>query len=296
MQWIHANKVYRAMLATADLIERERIFRDGMLAPLQGSLEMTRRFSPHLTDPMDQARAMLWLMPEDLETEPDGLALLESVHAWEQGEEALARAIERFLPYAPRVNVETGVTGTIMLTHPSPVSAIGGGYAGYQMPDYVVVTYDKPNVSNISKAPGAVAHEFNHRIRLTAFPWDMATIDVAEYVVMEGLAEAFAVDLYGEDVLGFYVTQISADDLETARRIVRDGWRVTGFDQIRGYIFGDNIAATMRFDTGLGMPDFGGYAVGYHIVRAYLRNSGASIEEATLTPPHVIVAESGYLR
>lgn len=295
MQWIHTNKVYRAMLAAADPAERERIFRADLLAPMQGSLEMTRRFSPHLTDPLEQARAMLWLMPEDLESEPDGLALLESVNAWEQGEEALTRAIDRFLPYAPRASVETDVTGTIMLIRPGPTSAIGGGYAGYQMPGFVVVTYDKPDASNVTKAPGAVAHEFNHRVRLAAFPWDMATTDVAEYVVMEGLAEAFAVDLYGEDVLGYYVTQISADDLETARRLVGDGWQATGFDQLRAYIFGDSIAAAMQFDTGLGMPDFGGYAVGYHLVRAYLRRRGVTIEEATLTPAHVIVQESGYL-
>jgi uncharacterized protein YjaZ len=45
----------------------------------------------------------------------------------------------------------------------------------------------------------------------------------------------------------------------------------------------------------VGMPNFGGYAVGYHTVQAFLKRTGATIEEATLLPAATIIEESGYL-
>jgi uncharacterized protein YjaZ len=300
MNWLRTDKTYRRILAQTDLAVRERIFRDELLEPVRPALTFYNPLQDE-ADLLEVARMWFFAMPEDLDDMEAGLRLLETGGAWAAGEEALARAIERFAPYADRVHVETDVTGAIVLTRPSPVSSYGGGYAGVQMPGCVLVTYDRPDEANVRHAPGAVAHEFNHRVRLTAYPWDMSTIDVAEYVVMEGLAESFAVALYGEEVLGYYVTQISDEDLQTARALVRDGLTRTGFDVIRGYLFGDGIANDMggfgdgmSFDA-VGMPTFGGYAVGYHIVQAYLRATGASIEEATLTPAHVIAGESGYL-
>jgi uncharacterized protein YjaZ len=51
----------------------------------------------------------------------------------------------------------------------------------------------------------------------------------------------------------------------------------------------------MGFDQQLGMPTYGGYAVGFHIVQAYLNRTGRSVEEATLEPAHRIIDEAGYL-
>ena len=44
----------------------------------------------------------------------------------------------------------------------------------------------------------------------------------------------------------------------------------------------------------VGMPDFGGYAHGYHVVQAYLQRTNNTIEEATFISATEIVAESGY--
>jgi uncharacterized protein YjaZ len=43
-----------------------------------------------------------------------------------------------------------------------------------------------------------------------------------------------------------------------------------------------------------GMPTYGGYTIGYHVVQAYLKKSGRTIEEATFIPANEIVAESGF--
>lgn len=42
------------------------------------------------------------------------------------------------------------------------------------------------------------------------------------------------------------------------------------------------------------MADYGGYAVGYHVVQAFLERTGLSVEEATFVPAMRVVQESGY--
>ena len=62
---------------------------------------------------------------------------------------------------------------------------------------------------------------------------------------------------------------------------------------IRGYIFGDTLASSFNLER-TGMPDYGGYAVGYHVVQAFLRRTGQTIQAATFLPAMQIVSESGY--
>ncbi len=44
----------------------------------------------------------------------------------------------------------------------------------------------------------------------------------------------------------------------------------------------------------IGMPTYGGYAIGYRVVQAYLKRTGRSIEAATFTSAQEIIAELGY--
>jgi uncharacterized protein YjaZ len=53
------------------------------------------------------------------------------------------------------------------------------------------------------------------------------------------------------------------------------------------------VAAAQRSFQPQGVPTYGGYAVGSHVVQAFLRRSGLSIEAATFLPAREIVAESG---
>ena len=68
---------------------------------------------------------------------------------------------------------------------------------------------------------------------------------------------------------------------------------VTGFDTLRGYIFGDGIAQ-MQGGEGVGVPTYAGYALGYFVVQNYLRRTGKSVVETTFVPAREIIAESGF--
>jgi uncharacterized protein YjaZ len=76
--------------------------------------------------------------------------------------------------------------------------------------------------------------------------------------------------------------------------MIGEGLQRTGFDVIRAYIFGDTLADRSGFAPLGGMPTYGGYAIGYRVVQAFMQHSGLSIEEVTFLPASEIVAGSGF--
>jgi uncharacterized protein YjaZ len=152
----------------------------------------------------------------------------------------------------------------------------------------------QPNEYNLRCLPGLIAHEMHHLIRLRLFPWDIMKTSVADYIVLEGMAESMATAVFGKEVLGYYVTEADETSLNTARQLIGANLQATGFNVIRGYIFGDAMAEQGAFEPVGGMPTYGGYAVGYHVVQAFLQRSGLSVEEATFVPTNEIVSGSGF--
>jgi uncharacterized protein YjaZ len=61
------------------------------------------------------------------------------------------------------------------------------------------------------------------------------------------------------------------------------------FGSVRPYIFGDEKSGTK-----LGLPNTAGYAVGYHVVQAFMKKTGKNIIETTFTLPEKIIEESGF--
>ncbi|MFR8045902.1 MAG: DUF2268 domain-containing putative Zn-dependent protease [Eggerthella lenta] len=115
---------------------------------------------------------------------------------------------------------------------------------------------------------------------------------LGEMMVSEGLAENFAVSLYGEENAGPWVTKTSADVLEnTVKPAIRAALDVQGMAGLSAYLYGDDIAAAQGYPTA-GLPYCAGYACGYHLVRCYLDATGADIAEATLLPAEVILQKA----
>jgi uncharacterized protein YjaZ len=81
---------------------------------------------------------------------------------------------------------------------------------------------------------------------------------------------------------------------DPARRLIGQGLGATGFNVIRSYLFGDALAERSGYAPLGGMPTYGGYAIGYHVVQAFLKRSGLSIEETTFVPANAIVQGSGF--
>lgn len=287
---VDTEAAYRRLLAAPDAA-REAIFRAELVAPFEG---LVRAFGGG--DGLAMFRA--WkLAPEQFEGAgwdwvAAALDALTAYGAWERAVEALEDGRRAFAPFLDRIPLERIVFGLMLADLPaaSPREAYTG-FGG--IPGYIMTVYGMPNDYTLHRLKGATVHELHHNILGTQFPFNPFSTTVGEYMIMEGLAESFSAELYGEDVLGFYVTDFDPARLDETRAIIGAALDVTGFDRIRGYIFGDDIAASFGLEQA-GVPRYAGYAVGYHTVQAYLRRTGKTVVEATFVPAREIIAESGF--
>ena len=294
---IKTNDIYRAIIAAPDLETRRQIFREQIITPWKRMMEgLAPMFNADPNDEFAVARAWNWVLPDALDHAPDALVKLEQVNAWQTAADALTKAGQCFELYADRIPFDT-VTAWLIIADPARSDPLGRGCTGaidFMQPQ-LVGQFDTPNDYNLPRLPGLVVHEMHHLIRLAVFPWDMANTSVTDYIVHEGMAESFAAELFGPDVVGYYVTDFDEAQLDTAKALIADGLTKTGFNVIRGYIFGDYHADQFGFQK-IGMPAYGGYAIGYRVVQAYLQRASQSVAEATFVPASEIVEKSEYFR
>lgn len=292
--WIPTNQFYRDLIAEPDARRRTDRYVTELVAPWQQMMAMmTGPNGAGSADELAGARTWSWLLPDQTAEMATLLDSMEAAEAWQQGAAALEDAFDRFAPWQERIPFDH-VIGWLVLGEPAHSDPLQDGYTGATdwFKPRIVAQFWSPNPDNLRRLPGLVAHELHHLVRLSAHPFG-PQMSVADYVVLEGTAEAFAAARYGEEIVGSYVTGVAGDDLAAARRLIGEGLDQTGFDTIRSYMFGDAVAAQSGFAPLGGMPAFGGYAVGYHLVRAFLERTGMSIEEATFLPAAEIVAGSG---
>jgi len=296
IRWINTKQRYETIIAMPQGDERDQYYIEQLLSPWQQMMAMAAGQAGGLSpdDPFAGARLWHWLIPNQLTQVPDSLKKLTAVKAWQLGEAAMLKAVESFASFTDQIPIDT-IEGWLILADPDTSDPIGRGYTGgvdWMKPRFVV-QYSDPNDENLPRLEGCIVHEMHHIIRSKVVPWNMGSATVADYVVHEGLAESFATALFGDAVLGYYVTDFDESELATARKLIGDNLTQTGFDTLRAFIFGDYWADKLSLPR-VGMPTFGGYAIGYHIVQAYLNKTGNSIQSATFVPASQIVAESGY--
>ncbi|MCE7981520.1 MAG: hypothetical protein DYG89_10030 [Caldilinea sp. CFX5] len=290
--WIPTNQYYQQILMSSDSATRHQLYLNLIVEPWQPMMTMVTGDSNG--DALAGARAWKWLLPDQLVQIGALLAQMEAAHAWQVGADALEKAVAAFAPWHDQIGFPE-ITGWLLLADPAQANPVEPGYTGaidWLNPRFVCQFW-QPNEANLSRIGAVIAHEMHHLIRLRAFPWHMHNTTVADYIVMEGTAESFATALFGADKVGDYAIGLTADEFAQARRLIGQGLQVTGFNVLRSYIFGDTLAEQSGFAPLGGMPRYGGYAIGYHIVQEFLRRSGLSITETTFLPADEIVAGSG---
>ncbi|MEZ4590537.1 MAG: DUF2268 domain-containing putative Zn-dependent protease [Chloroflexota bacterium] len=293
--WTPTNEYYQRLLAEPNPAKREQLYLDLFVQPWQQMMNMMQRPGMDPNDPFAGAKVWGWLLPHQTDEIASLLQKMEAANAWEIGQDAAAQAAARFTPFADRLPFDT-FEGWLVLADPAFfANDPQPGYTGatdWFAPRYIGQFWE-PDGRNLPHLAGLVAHEMHHLVRFRVFPFTMQT-SVAEYIVLEGMAESFAASLFGEEVVGYYVTQFDEAMLDAAKSLIAGGLQKTGFNVIRSYIFGDALAAQNGFEPVGGMPAYGGYAVGYHVVQAFLQRTGLSVEEATFVPADEIVAKSEF--
>jgi uncharacterized protein YjaZ len=291
---LDTENIYRRLLTAPNTHERHTIFCDELVEPFAGLASIFGG-----GDPM--AMFAQWKMtPEDFAPERRS-AMMERVDklaagdAFNRAAVALERGYAAFGAYHHRIR-HGAITFGLLLCDLSGIP-MAQGYSGFgSIPGWIMTLYDTPTPENLKRVEGCTVHELHHNLAAgsdSGINFNMMTITVGEYMVMEGLAEAFAAELYGEDSVGPWVTAFDESRLETVKSIFKNALHLTGFGVVRSYIFGDEIAEMQGLQP-VGVPYCAGYALGYRLVRQYLAQTGKSAVEATYTPAATIIEESGF--
>jgi uncharacterized protein YjaZ len=295
LQIIDVESIYRRLLNSASAQEREAIYRQELLAPFEGMM----RIYGGGDDPLAWAKMWTLYTPEDFDGEQrpiieEMVRRLTDDGAWQRSTVALERGVAAFAPYTDRIGLDTISCAVVLTKHNNNMP--GRGYAGFGgIPGHLMVSLSLTDDYTLPRVGPALVHELNHNVRFKIVPFLPIHVTVADYIIAEGLAEAFAAELFGEELVGYFVTDFNEEELATARRVIGGALEVSGFNAVRSYIFGDTITATQGLPR-VGVPDFAGYAIGYRVVRQYLQRTGRSVVEATFLPSQEIIAESGFFK
>lgn len=270
----------------SDEARREGLLRT-MLEPVAGMY----RFFPGDVDLADMHR-MSFGFPL-VGRDDDCLRALDAMRdadAWSRIERALDDAIAVQAAATPGL-VVPDLTVLLVLGDPDDghfMDEVRGFSGNGSMTGYLALTM-WPTHENLDRIEAAAVHELNHNLRYApgGVVWDPAAVTVGEQIVSEGLADAFARQLYGDDQ-GFTpigVPHLADDDVFAT---VVSGLDVTGMQNFAAWVHGDPTA--MRFGAApVGVPTGGGYAVGNRLVDAYLAATGQDAAAALHVPSRVLI-------
>ncbi|MGW0245991.1 DUF2268 domain-containing protein [Nocardia goodfellowii] len=211
----------------------------------------------------------------------DALETLAAADAWTRIQRALDNALDVQLAATPDIHVPD-ITVLFVLGDPGDAHFMGpclGMTGNGSMPGFILLTL-WPFAENVERLAASAVHELNHNLRYSpgGVVWHPATVTVGEHVVSEGLADAFARQLYGDE-LGYARIGVPVlhDDAVFAKVVT--GLDVTGMQNFTAWVHGD--ASAQRYGaTPVGLPTGAGYAAGNRLVDAYLTASGRTAAQA----------------
>lgn len=219
------------------------------------------------------------------------VASLKETKIFEECRQVLRKSVQYFSEIGYEIPVDDFIVNILLGDPENGVLMASEGYSGFGgIPGYIMLIV-VPNDLNRTRLKSALAHEFNHNVRFTYEPFNHGDVSVEDYLVIEGLAEVFAEELYGVEQRGPWVQYYDDEELEYTIAVMKDGREARGFDQVSAYMYGDEVAREQGYQP-VGLSRNAGYTIGYHLVKAYLKNTGKTIAEATLTPSETIVKES----
>jgi uncharacterized protein YjaZ len=147
-----------------------------------------------------------------------------------------------------------------------------------------------PTDYNLTRIGACGVHELAHNLRT---PNVETQFNLAEWVIQEGLAELFTVEVCGADSTGAWYAGVTGPALDAAHARVTAAFGTgSSFAEWTGYVLGDEIAGRMGRRPA-GVPHMGGYAVGRRIVERYLEKTGLKAAQAIVRPTAEILAGAG---
>lgn len=273
---------------------REEFFRYSMMKPFEKMWNMfnvpLKAKDPKGYDVIMATDMLGYLSVSDIKAGEKALEGLKEIQALQIAQNTLNRCVDFTEEHNLKINADELRFG-MYIADPQKL-ALQKGYSGFGgIPGFIQVSI-YPNAYNIPKIPALIAHEFHHNIRFSYFDWNHGNVTVGEYLIIEGLAESFARELFGEALLGPWVTSLDKEDLEYSTEVIGDALDVKGFAEVSSYMFGDIIAKEQGYQP-VGLSTCAGYAVGYQAVQSFMKSNNVGISEATLLGTEEILGNCG---
>ncbi|MCP1528836.1 DUF2268 domain-containing protein [Bacillus pumilus] len=262
---------------------KERFFQHTMMKPFEKMWNMInvplKAKQQNGYDVIMATKMLGYLDVTDTQTGQQALKRLREIQALQTADITLNHCMDFIEKHNLQINADELRFG-LYIADPKKLE-LQKGYCGFGgIPGFIQVSL-YPNSYNIPRIPALIAHEFHHNIRFSHFEWNYGNVTVGDYLIIEGLAESFIKELYGEHVLGPWVTSFDKEELDYSKEVIKEALHTKGFAEVSSYMFGDIIAKEQGFQP-VGLSPFAGYAVGYQAVQSFMRKNNIGIEEATL--------------
>ena len=291
---VRSDDIYRKIL-NASMDKKDDIYRYEFMQQFEKKWEMyhcpLKAKQPGGYDVVMASGMLGYLLPQKIGKKEEAyIDELADDKLWA----ACAASVEQSLMQFANMGIDLRVKEylfTLALADPeSPYSIMCDNYSGDGgIPGYIFGSL-VPSAFTKSRMPIALAHETNHNVRFQYIKWSN-DISLGEYMICEGLAENFAVSIYGEENVGPWVSKTDEETLnEYIKPLMQSSLEVRGFEGITAYMYGDELAKMQNYIPA-GMPYCAGYACGYYMVKYYLEKTGKNIIEATILPAEEILKE-----
>ena len=292
---IRSDAIYRKMKDAAPA-EKENIYRDELMKPFEFKWACVgiplKAETEGGCDVVSAAAMSGYYAPAQITQERSAeIDQISKETFWADCENSIRNTLSGFEQHGIQLPKQEYVF-TVVLSDPhSPMTVMAGDYCGDGgVPGYIIGSI-VPNARSLFLLPVALAHETNHNVRWQFMQWS-SRITLADMIVSEGLAETFAATMFGEKKVGKWVRETTQEVLrQTVKPLIRANLMTSDFQTLSSCLYGDEIMA-LRGGQPIGMPYCGGYACGYALIGHYLKKTGASIYEATITPTVEILKQT----
>lgn len=223
---------------------------------------------------------------------PVALARLVEADAWGQLRRELARGWEYQRSVLPGIHHAESVEVVLTLGNPDDPVFIERtlGYYGMGSIPGSIWMVAWPTDYNVSRIGACGVHELAHNLRT---PNVESHFDLAEWVIHEGLAEVFTVEVCGPDSTGAWYAPVTGKVLDaTWAKVTAAFGTGHSFPDWTPYVLGDEVGGRMGLRP-VGVPHMGGYAVGRAIVERYLAATGLKAAQAIVRPTAEILEGAG---
>src|SRR5437899_5420728 len=223
---------------------------------------------------------------------PAAVDRLLNADAWGQIKRDLARAWEYQNVALPGIHHPDRIEVTLTLGNPDDPVFLERtyGYDGMGATPGTIWMVAWPTDYNETRIGACAVHELAHNIRT---PNVDGPFNLAEWVVHEGLAEVFTVEVCGPDSTGAWYKDVTGKVFdETYEKVTEAFGTGTTFRDWSPYVLGDEVARRVGSEPG-GTPHMGRYAVGRKIVERYLDATGLKAAQAIARPVNEILEGAG---